>query len=128
MSPRHFALASDLIRQELVETRDPDLRRQILRKYAKTSKRIVPTTGRVREAAWDLVRLGCVTENHLADAFHIAYSLVGRAYALVTWDVADLARERTRRLLREYCWRGGLPELRIGTPVEVGRWLDVRIG
>lgn len=127
MRPRHFALSSDLVAGELWETRDLNLRRAIVRRYVRTPRRIVPTSPRVRRVAWEIVEMGAVTENHLADAFHIAYSIEGRAFALVTWDVNDLARDHTRRRLREYCWRRGLPELRIGTPIEVGRWLDVRI-
>ena len=127
MDPRHFALVSDLVRAELRETQDPDLRRSVVRRYHRAGKKLVPTTPNVRRVAWDLVARGAVTENHLADAFHIAYSMVGRAFALVTWDVSDLAREHTRRIVREYCWLQGLPELRIGTPIEVAQWLDVRI-
>ena len=89
--------------------------------------RPIQTTEKVRAAAWDLVRLGCVTENHLADAFHLAYSVVGGADALITWDLRDLAREQTRKVLRDYCWRQGLAEIRIGTPIEVAKWLDVKI-
>jgi hypothetical protein len=120
-------LVSDLVRGELRETRDPDIRRSIVRQYHRAPKRLVPTTPRVRRVAWEIIDAGAVTENHLADAFHIAYSIVSRAYALVTWDVNHLAREHSRRVVRDYCWRLGLPELRIGTPIEVGRWLDVRI-
>jgi transposase InsO family protein len=127
LGPRHYALVSDLVHVELRETRDEGLRRQVERKYVRASKKTVPTTGRVREIAWALVAAGCVTENHLADAFHIAYSIRGGADALVTWNLQDLAREHTRRILRDYCWEHGHPELRVGTPVEVGRWLGVKI-
>lgn len=128
LRPRHFALVSDLVRGELRETRDQEVRRSIIRRFLRVAKKLVPTTPKIRRVAWEIIGTGAVTENHLADAFHSSYSIVGRAYALVTWDVNDLAREHTRRLVREYCWRRGIPELRIGTPIEVGRWLDVRIG
>jgi histone H3/H4 len=127
MGPRHFAVSSDLVHGELRETLDAQLRRSMVRRYLRSAKRLIPSTPKVRRIAWEIIGAGAVTENHLADAFHIAYSMVGRAYALVTWDANHLAREHARRAVREYCWRHGLPELRIGTPIEVGRWLDVKI-
>jgi hypothetical protein len=71
MRPRHFALVSDLVQGELGETRDPDVRRSIVRLYYRASKRLIPITPKVRRVAWEIVGAG-VTENHLADAFHIA--------------------------------------------------------
>lgn len=123
--PRHYFLASDLVDAETREIRDPDLRRQVLRKYAMVRKRPVPTVPEVGRIARDLIRRGCVTEKHLADAFHLGYAIVARADALVTWNLSDLARPHTRRIVRDYCWQRGLPEMRVGSPQEVGRWLDV---
>jgi predicted nucleic acid-binding protein len=127
MRPRHFALVSNLVRVELWNTQNSEVRNQALRKYEGSAKRMLTSTARVTGLAWELVRAGCVTENHLADALHIAYSIVGRADALVTWDVRHIARVQTRRIVEGYCWRQGIPALRIGTPIEVGRWLDVKI-
>lgn len=127
LRPRHFVLVSNLVHVELWNTQDPQVRRQALRKYEASPKRVVTSSRRVTELAWEFVAAGGVTENHLADAFHIAYSIVGRADAMATWDVRHLARAHTRRIVEEHCWRRGIPLLRIGTPIEVGRWLDVKI-
>ncbi|HLY74108.1 MAG TPA: PIN domain-containing protein [Planctomycetota bacterium] len=127
LRPRHFVLVSHLVQVELWRTRDAELRSQALRKYENASKRIVTSSSRVIEIAREIIAAGAMTENHLADAFHIAYSVVGRAEALVTWDVGQIARAHTRRIVDEYCWRLGIPAVRLGTPIEVGRWLDVKI-
>lgn len=126
-SRRHFLLASRLVTYELDDTRDPERRRQVSRLYRDVRTRTVPTLLSVYETAWELVRLGCVTQNHLADAFHLAYAISVRADALVTWNLHDLARPHTRRIVQGYCWRNDVPEVRIGDPVEVGRWLHVKI-
>jgi predicted nucleic acid-binding protein len=125
--PRHFLLTSRVVLVELRETRDRALRHQTVRKFQEVRARNVSWTLSVDQIAWDLVELGCVSENDLADALHLAYALIGKADALVTWNLADLARPHTRQIVRDYCWRHGLPEMRIGDPIEVGRWLDVRI-
>ncbi len=82
---------------------------------------------RLRRVAYELIALGCVTAKHLADAYHLAYAVLGRVDAVVTWNMADLARAHTREVLRDYCWRYGIPEIRIGNPSEVAGWLDVEI-
>lgn len=123
--PRHYLLASDLVDAEMREIRDPDLRRQVLRRYAAVRKRTVPTVPEVGRIARDLIQRGCVTEKHLADAFHLGYAIVALADALVTWNLSDLARPHTRGIVSDYCWQRGFPEMRIGSPQEVGRWLNV---
>jgi hypothetical protein len=120
-------LTSLVVLLELQQTRDEELRRQSRRLYRLTRKRNVPTSARVKEIADDLQRLGAIGPAHVADALHLGYALIGQADALVTWNLADLARPHTRQIVSDYCWRRGLAEMRIGDPIEVGRWLDVRI-
>lgn len=125
--PRHFLFSSRLVLFELEHTQDPEMRRQVVRRYRDVRKRDIPTLSAVRDAAWELVRRGCVTENHLADAFHLGYAIAGRMDALITWNLRDLARPHTRKIVSDYCWQCGIPGLRIGNPQEVGQWLNVEI-
>ena len=125
--PRHRLLSSRVVLRELKGIRDSSLRRNALRLYESFRKRIVPENPQAERMARDLIRLGCVTENHLADAVHLAYTIFAGADALVTWNMGDLARPHTRMIVRGFCRRNGLPDIRIDSPVEVARWLGVRI-
>lgn len=125
--PRHFLLTSELVRTEIEATQDPNQGRQIHRLYDAARKRNIPMVPEVRRVARELILRGALTPNHLADAYHVGYAIVSRVDALVTWNIRDLARPWTRRVVSDFCWERGLPELRIGNPQEVGRWLNVEI-
>ena len=58
---------------------------------------------------------------------HIAYTMLASLDILVTWDVEDLARDRTRAVVQAYAWRNGLRAPLIGTPEEAAGWLGIEI-
>lgn len=121
-------LASKLVFRELEEIPFLQVRRKVIRKIKANRPRVVTTSERVHRTVRSLLAVGCLTEHHLEDLYHIAYAIEGGAQFLVTWDTGDLARPSTQEAVRRYCMELGRPELVVETPVEVGRWLDVAIG
>ncbi len=82
----------------------------------------------VREIAEELLLQGGWGAKEIEDTLHIGYAIVSGADVLVTWDEADLARDKTRRLVRALCRRRGWEPLDIATPEEVlDEWLGIKI-
>lgn len=115
------------VRVEVYQTRDPGLRHPVRRKIDRVRPRTITGGARADRMAAELLLRGVLTEARLADVYHIGYALLGGADYLVTWDVADLAREGTRRRITEFCVATDRKTLMIGAPVEVAQWLGTRI-
>jgi predicted nucleic acid-binding protein len=123
----HRVLASREVAQELAEIPDGRLRKGALDRFRRVHPEMVTYRPRVREIAEELLRRGAWGPKDLEDMLHIGYAVVGRADALVTWDEADLAREKTRRLVAALGREWGFRSPDIATPPEVmEEWLGIR--
>lgn len=124
---RHRLLTSKLVFRELSRITDVEIRRAIRRRVRDRRPRVVPVTAQVHRMADDLIEVGCLPEHDLADLYHIAYTIATKADALVTWDMGDLARPRTRMIVGAYLRGLGRAGIRIETPEGVAQWLGVKI-
>lgn len=125
---RHEILTSREAVNELGEIPDPQLRRAALLRLRRTDPEMVPVSARVRAIAKELLGRGGWGPKDLEDMLHIGYAMVGAADVLVTWDQADLARSKTRRLVLVLGREWDLRAPDIATPVEVlNEWLGVRM-
>ncbi len=118
---------SKLALMEVADTPDWEMRHQIERRVKRMRPRIVPATAEVRKVAADLLEAGCLTGTHLADLYHLGYAIVGRSDVLLTWNMADLARERTRVFVAGVCRRRGQSPVEIYTPEEAAKWFGSTI-
>ena len=120
----HVILSSLENITELSQTRDETRRSAILELLRKADPELIEVIPEVRLIAKELLNLGGWGPKDLEDMLHIGYALVGHADVLLTWDEDDLAREKTRKLVRQVCRARGLKRLEIVTPEEAKtRWL-----
>jgi hypothetical protein len=124
---RHELLTSRLVTAELSETRDWAQKRAVYRRLWGLRLRMITLIGRIGWISREIRTAGGWGANRIADVTHIAYAVFAGADALVTWDVDDLARERTRQVVQAYGRREGRSVPLIGTPAEVAEWLGLRI-
>jgi predicted nucleic acid-binding protein len=123
VAPRRFRLwTSKLVLTELRDAPEPD-RTQAIRKLMDSRAKCVTTTWKIGSVTEELLHEGGWSENLLADCAHLAYTIVGRMAALVTWNMNDLACPVTRRVVSEVCRRHEWPVPLIGTPEEVLEWV-----
>ena len=121
---RRFRLwVSDLVVAELNDAPSPD-REQAMRLLMRSRARWVPTTRKVTQVTKEVMKAGGWSERLVADSTHLAYTTVGRMSALVTWNLDDLARPKTRRVIRDVCRGRDWPVPLIGTPKEVIAWIQ----
>ena len=124
---RHRLLTSKLVFRELDRIANVEIRRAIRRRVRDYRPRVVTGTSQVHRTADDLIQVGCLPERDIADLYHIAYTIAAKADALVTWDMGDLARPRTRLIVGAYLRGLGRADIPIETPEGVARWLGVKI-
>lgn len=126
-SLRHRILISSVVVGEVMKVLDPLRRRYIIERIHDTRSEMAPPKAEAEGIAQDLLRLGCWSERRFVDMLHVAYTILEKADALVTWDVDDLARERPRKVVHAYTRSRGMLTPLIGTPEEVSAWLGVKI-
>lgn len=127
VSRRHRILISDAVILEISRTPDPSRRQYLAERILEVRPRIAPPDERAERMADELLRLGRWRERRLVDLLHVAYTVLEKADALVTWDVDDLARERPRHVVHAYTRSRKLLTPLIGTPEEVAVWLGLKI-
>lgn len=123
----HVILVSDLVYDEIKNEKDRDTQLRVRRRLERTRKRALGLTPEVEDVAVALLREGGWTADRLADMLHLAYAVTGRADALATWNMKDLARPRMREVLRRVCRALGYNEPRVETPQEIGQWLGQKM-
>ena len=60
-----------------------------------------------------------MTDRSAVDALHLSTAMINGMDALVSWNMKDLVRLKTRRLIAGFCRSDGYKELDIVTPEEV---------
>lgn len=125
---RHVILASRGVLHEVRLISDLALRKQVRDKFWRNDPKLITTRPKVAWIAGELLRRGGWGDQDLADMVHIGYAVVGQADVLVTWDTADLAREKTRRIVAALGRQEGFETPDIVTPAEVlVEWLGLKI-
>lgn len=124
---RHHVLISPAVTDEVERTPDPQERTVIQRRLRDTRAEVLGANAKARRLAELLLAKGGYSEGMLADLLHVAYAVLGRADALVTWDRRTLARRSVRDLVSAYCAREALAAPLIGAPEEVAGWLALEM-
>jgi hypothetical protein len=124
---RRSLMVSDLALAELGEHPRKDIRKGIVRYLRRMRPKVLGPSAAVRGATEELLERGGWGKKVIADVTQLGYALIGGAEAFVTWNQRDLARDHVRKIVREYCEVHGRAEMKVGTPLEVARWLGVRI-
>lgn len=124
---RHEKLISPLVVEEVGQTPDPEDRKVVERRMFAARPVVISGQARCRAIAVALRELGGFGQRMLADLSHVAYAVMGRADALVTWDRRTMARTGVRTALAAYCRREDIPAPLIGLPEEVAEWLDLKM-
>lgn len=119
---RFILLSSTLTMAEIDRARPDEVRRRAARQHRRARPRVVTTDARVDEIAEELRRRGGWSRKVIADLTHVAYGIRGRARAIVSWNLAHLASDSARAVVKRYCRDHGLETVLIGTPEEVLRW------
>ena len=125
---RHDLFISRWVTDEISQIPDMLERRQIRRKIDDSGSRTLTENRQIERAAFELLALTGNNNRLLADMWHLGYTVVSGLDALVTWDMRDLARDRTRTAAQVYGRRHGMEVPLIGTPEEVAQWLNLKIG
>ncbi|MCC6738340.1 MAG: PIN domain-containing protein [Planctomycetia bacterium] len=122
---RHEMLVSPLVFEELEHTTTAAELRPLLRKMKRGRVERLAQTAAVTQAAQSLLDEAGWGGGQGTDALHIAFAMMANVDVLVTWDAADIARKKTRDLVRRIArtWRIPFPELL--TPVETLQWLHL---
>ncbi len=123
----HRIVISDMVDVELAAIPDVTLRTAAQDRLWAMRPRVARFRAEAERVALDLLRMGRWSPRRFADLMHVAYTVLEDADALVTWDVADLARGRPRRIVHAYTRARGMLTPLIETPEEVSRWLVLKI-
>ncbi len=120
-------LTSPLVAKELRDDPDPEALRTVERQFGRQNPDLIPHKAQAEAIGRELRDRGGFGERRLADLIHVGYAVLGRADALVTWDVKTLAREHVRTVVKRWGKELQRPVPRIGTPLEVAAWFGLRI-
>lgn len=124
----HELFISPLVVQEADQSPTLEERRLIRRKLSTIHPRILPRRRELPSTIRELLECGGWGDRKTEDITHIAFAILYGVDALLTWDVDDLARPQTRRVVQAWCKAKSLKVPLIGTPPEVAGWLGFEIG
>ncbi|MEX0774314.1 MAG: PIN domain-containing protein [Phycisphaeraceae bacterium] len=110
-------ITSELTRQELTETPDPQRRRRLLVRLEPI--RTIAIDGDMRALATEYVGQDIVPPEYEDDAIHIAAAVLSRQDALISWNFRHLVNRRRRSLVNLFNSSRGLPIVEILSPPEL---------
>jgi len=90
---------SDIFYKELEPCPEPKLSRIIEQLGLVEFARLVEND-EVNELATEYVKAGVLTERHIGDCLHIAYSVVYDCDVILSWNFDDIVNDRTRGRLK----------------------------
>ncbi|MBI2920712.1 MAG: hypothetical protein HYY18_06460 [Planctomycetes bacterium] len=124
----HQLLVSHVVRKEIDQTPDQAERKLLRRRLYAASPGFLTPPIHLKATVMELLASGGWSERKFQDMQHLAFAILSKADALVSWDVGDLARPKTRRIVEKWCRGRRLDSPFLGTPLEVARWLGFEIG
>lgn len=122
---RHRIMVSSLVREEIRRVLASSAKRSLVRRFRRYRCRPLPETRAVRRLALELLREGGWSTDKVEDMTHLSFAMLNGVDALVSWDVRDLARPRTRMIAARCGHRHNLKLPLIGTPPEIARCLGL---
>ena len=108
---------SELAREELLQTSDPNLRAKLVKMLE--SFIIHPVTEEMKELAHYYVAGGVFTPVMFNDAVHVAAAVLTRQDVLLSWNFKHLVNRRRRAIINQLNISKGLPTVDIVAPPEV---------
>lgn len=124
----HQLFVSHIVRRELDQNPDVEERKSLRRRIQSARPGFLTPPANLEETVWSLLAAGTWGLRKFQEMQHLAFAILTDVDALVSWDVKDLARRETRRVLSRWCQNKGVSSPYVGTPVEVARWLGFEIG
>lgn len=121
-------IVSSIVHDEIHRTPEPAERRLLRRRLAESRIHNIPVTRRILDLAEELRLAGGWNARQFADMVHLSCAILYPCDALVTWNLRDLAREKLRKVAGRIAASRGLVAPVVGTPLEVARWLGLKIG
>lgn len=121
-------VTSSVVHGEIRQTPDPAELSLLRRRLVELRILNVPVTPRIHALADELRRSGGWHRRQFADMLHVACAMLHSCDALVTWNLRDLAREKLREVVRQVARSRNLAAPVVGTPLEIARWLGLKIG
>jgi predicted nucleic acid-binding protein len=109
--------ASELTRQELIQTSDQKLRS----KYEALLKGITihPMADEMKELAQQYLDAGVFTSAMFNDALHVAAAVITNQAVLISWNFKHLVNRRRRAMINQVNVSNGFPMIEIVAPAEV---------
>jgi hypothetical protein len=105
--------------EELGRTPAPARRDEMLELVERISPVFMGWSAQVGTVADRVIEMGGLTERSRVDALHVGYAVANGMDALVSWNMRDLVKLKTKRVVGAICRLLGYPELEIVTPEQV---------
>ena len=115
----HEPFVSILVLEELGRTPEEVRRSALFSHLEQVSPGFLNWVPEVGAIADRVIEMGGLTERSRADAVHVGYAVVHGMDALVSWNMHDLVKLKTKRIVAGVCRLLGYKELEIVTPEEV---------
>ena len=115
----HESFISETVIQEVQCIKDNKSRSFLLKYIEKHNPEIIKITDEAAETSKEILKLGILTERSAFDALHLSIAIYSGMDALISWNMKDLVKLKTRRLVSAFCRANGHKELDIVTPEEV---------
>ncbi|MBM4044768.1 MAG: type II toxin-antitoxin system VapC family toxin [Planctomycetes bacterium] len=116
---RHRVFVSPLVLEEIAADPDPRHRAMVMDGIRRLRPSVLEQTELVLDIGRQYVKQGIIPEKYEDDAVHIAYAVVNRLDAIVSWNLAHIVKVKTRKAVAEYNQRQGIHVPDIATPEEV---------
>jgi hypothetical protein len=110
---------STFVLEEIQATTDVEQRKALLEVLESHSPHLLPSQKNAISLAERYIREGAMTMKHLSDALHIASATLAEMEFLVSWNMRQIARQKTRVVVRTVNALLGYRPFEIVTPEEV---------
>ncbi len=115
----HEFYVSTLVLTELRKTKDLSLRQDLERSVEEYDPKLLENDDSATRLQKEILAAGIVSQSSEADALHLSFAIVNGVDAVVSWNMKDLVKLKTRRLVAAFCKVNSYKELDIVTPEEI---------
>ena len=115
--PRYQACVSEITLEELDNTKDDRLRRE-LKSLVKEFK-VLKANNKINELAGKYIDHEVIPDKYFGDALHVAIATFYEISYLVSWNFEHLVKVKTRRLVKLINNLEGYKEIEIVSPQEL---------
>lgn len=110
---------SPLVFDEIRATLNVNHREALLETIESYNPRTLPALKEAFPLADRYISEGAMTQKHFSDALHLAHATIAEMELIVSWNMRQIARRKTRNVVRDVNILLGYKILEIATPEEV---------